>query len=226
MVTSVGEIRKQVSFLITQKAGCVMKKIVVLFCLVFLMGCSSYQVEEKYSSLPTLLEHVELPPIPQRIIDFRLVIKMLIDENGKVTKAYLLKGSGLHDWDSLAINSIKKWKYEAARLEDKPVSIWLVQKVKVQFESPCCIILSQIVCNSYDTANVVMKKLKEGKDFGELASAYSCDSSKTAKGFIGPKDVYRYTLEICRVLKKLSINEYTQPLEFGKRYVIFKRMKN
>ena len=205
-----------------------MKKIVVLFCLVFFTGCSSYQVEEKYSSLPTLLEHIELPPIPQRIIDpdFRLTIKMLVDENGKVAKAYLLRGSGLPGWDSLAINSIKKWKYEAAILEDKPVSIWLVQKVKVQFENPCCIILSQIVCSSYDTANVVMKKLKEGMDFGELATTYSCDSSKAAKGFIGPKDVFRYTPEICRVLKRLSIGEYTQPLEFGKRYVIFKRMKN
>ncbi len=205
-----------------------MKKIVVLFCSVLLMGCSSYQIEETNSSFPVLLEQTELPQIPQRIIDpeFRLVIRMLVDEKGRVTKAVLLSGSGLPDWDSLAINSIRNWKYEPARLENNPVSIWFVQKVKIQYEAPCCLMLSQIVCDSYDSAVVVVKKLNEGSDFGELAIKYSCDSSKTTNGFIGKKDVLLYPAKINRVLKRLAIGQHTEPMEYGKRFVIFKRNKS
>lgn len=205
-----------------------MKKMAILFCLAFLLGCSSYQVEESNSSLPILLEHTELPQIPQRIVEpeFRLVIKMLVNEKGRVTKAVLLNGSGLTDWDSLAINSIKKWKFEPARIKDKPVSIWLVQRVKVQFENPYYLALSLILCNSYDTALSVAAKLNEGSDFGELAVKYSCDSSKITNGFIGKKDVLLYSPQINNVLKKLAVGQYTPPMEYGKRFIIFKRMKN
>ncbi len=205
-----------------------MKKFAVLFCVVLLMGCSSYQVEKTNSSFPVLLEQTELPQVPQRIIDpeFRLIIKLLVDEKGKVAKALLLSGSGLPDWDSLAINSIKKWKYEPARLENKPVSIWFVQKVKIQYEEPCCLMLSQIVCDSYDSAIVVVKKLNEGIDFGELATKYSCDSSKATNGFIGKRDVLLYPAPINRVLKRLAAGQHTEPIEYGKRFVIFKRNKS
>lgn len=204
-----------------------MKKLIVC-CFVFMLGCSSYQLDEKLTSLPILLEHSELPQIPKRIYDleFRLIIKMLVDENGRVAKAQLIDGSGLPEWDSLAITSIKMWKYEPARFEDRPISLWLIQKVRVQFENPYYLLLSQIMCDSYDKAVFVITKLNEGGDFGELASKYSCDSSKIQNGFIGKKDVLLYPPQINGTLKRLAVDQYTQPMEFGKRYVIFKRMKN
>lgn len=204
-----------------------MKKLIVC-CFIFMLGCSSYQLDEKLTSLPILLEHSELPQIPKRIYDpeFRLIIKMLVDENGRVAKAQLIDGSGLPEWDSLAITSIKKWKYEPARFEERPISLWLIQKVRVQFENPYYLLLSQIMCDSYDKAVFVITKLNEGVDFGELASKYSCDSSKIQNGFIGKKDVLLYPPQINGILKRLAVDQYTQPMEFGKRYVIFKRMKN
>jgi TonB family protein len=205
-----------------------MKKLIVLSCLFIMMGCSEEQIVERTTTLPTLLEQTELPPIPQRIIgpEFRLVIRMLVNEEGAVNKAKLLIGSGLSDWDSLALKSILKWKYEPATIENKPVSIWLVQKVRVQFECPCYIFLSQILCDSYDTALLVVSKLNEGSDFGELALKYSCDSTKVVGGFIGKKDVMLYPQSIYRVLKRLSVDQYTQPIEYGKRFAIFKRNRS
>lgn len=205
-----------------------MKKLIVSFCLVLLLGCSSNQVYEKYSSLPILLEHSELPLIPQRVVDpeFRFVVKMLVNESGKVSKVVLVRGSGDAAWDLLAVNSIEKWKYEPAIMDGKPVSTWLIQNVRVQFENPYYLVLSQILCDSYETALSVVAKLNEGSDFGELAQKYSCDSSRHANGFLGKKDVLLYPQQINRVLKRLAVGEYTQPIEYGNRYVIFKRNKS
>ncbi|MEW6652186.1 MAG: energy transducer TonB [Bacteroidota bacterium] len=203
-----------------------MKKLIVCCCLVF--GCTTNQISQKYSNLPMLLEHTELPHIPRRFInpEFRLVVKMLIDEKGKVARAELLNGSSDPHWDSLACSSIKKWKYEPARIDNKPVNIWLVQKVKIQYEEPHFITLSQILCDSYDSVLVVLSKLNKGDDFGALAKKYSSDSSKYTNGFLGKKDVLLYPESINRILKRLAVDEYTQPLKYGNRYVIFKRNKS
>jgi len=205
-----------------------MKKLIVCCCLVFILGCSSNQISQKYSSLPILLEHTELPQIPGRMVDpeFRLEVKMLVDEKGKVARAVLVNGSGDPRWDSLACCSINNWKYEPARIDNKPVDIWLVQKVKLQYEDPYYVMLSQIICSSYDTALAVVARLNEGGDFGELAKKYSCDSSRVTNGFLGKKDVLLYPQPINRILKRLSVDEFTQPIEYGKRYAIFKRNKS
>lgn len=202
-----------------------MKKLIVCFCLVFVLGCTSNQISQKYSSLPILLEHTELPQIPRRIMgpEFRLVIKMLVDEKGRVAKAVLLNGSSDSSWDSIACCSIKNWKYEPAKIDNQPVKIWLIQKVRLQYEDPYYITLSQIICDSYDTALVVLNKLQQGNDFGELAKKYSCDSTRLSDGFLGRKDVLVYPQNINRILKRLSVDEYTKPIEYGNRFVIFKR---
>ncbi|KAF0152184.1 MAG: hypothetical protein FD143_1281 [Ignavibacteria bacterium] len=205
-----------------------MKKLIVYCCLVFIFGCTANQTSQKHSNLPILLEHSELPQIPRKLVnpDFRLVVKMLVDEKGKVARAALINGSGDSYWDSLACLSIKKWKYEPASIDNQPVNIWLIQKIKLQYEEPHYIILSHILCDSYDTALAVLSKLNKGGDFGELAQKYSCDSSELTNGFLGKKDVLLYPQSINRILKRLAVDEYTQPLKYGNRYVIFKRNKN
>lgn len=205
-----------------------MKKLIICFCLILIIGCTSNKIILEYTSLPVLLEHAELPQIPRQIIypDFRLLAKIKIDESGRVTQTILLNGSGDPNWDSLACNSIKKWKYQPAYNNEIPVSVWLVQKIKIQYENPHYISLSQILCDSQDTAFVVFEKLKAGGDFGELAKKYSCDSSRIRNGFLGKKDVLGYPQNIYQILKRLDVDDYTKPIEYGKKFVIFKRNTN
>jgi TonB family protein len=177
--------------------------------------------------MPVLLERAELPSIPQNVNDteFYLSVRMMVDEKGDVAKANLIRGIGIPDWDSAAIRSIKKWKYEPARVDGMPVALWMIQKIKVQVETPIYMTLSEIVCNSLDDARYIISKLSEGMDFGELAFKYSKESSKNRNGYIGRKDINLYPANITRALRNLGIEKYTQPLPFGKKYVIFKRMK-
>lgn len=204
-----------------------MKKLAVLLCLIFTFGCSSVKYDNKISSMPVLLEQTELPTIPPDVIssEFYLTVKMMVNEKGEVAKVVLLNGLGIPEWDSTAVKSIKRWKYEPAKVDGTPVNLWLVQKVKVQVETPLYLSLSEIVCDSYDQAEIVMSKLRDGEDFGELALKYSKDVSKSRNGYIGKKDINLYPVNISRVLRNLSINQYTKPLQMGKQYVIFKRMR-
>ena len=205
-----------------------MKKLTICCCLILIVGCAPSKINLELTSLPVLLEHVELPPSPRQITnpDFRLLAKIKIDESGSVTQTILLNGSGDPHWDSLACNSIKKWKYMPAFNNEIPVSVWLVQKIKIQYENPHYLSLSKILCCSRDTAFIVYEKLKAGNNFGELAKKYSCDSSRITSGFLGKKDVLGYPQKITQILKRLDVDEYTKPIEYGKNFVIFKRNEN
>lgn len=205
-----------------------MKKVIVFVFFVFLLGCSSYQPDERIASMPSLLEQSELPPIPRNIYKpfFRITIKMLIDEKGKVASANLIKGSGDKEWDDLALKSIYHWKFEPGRIEDRPIKMWIVQNARIEISDPYYVSLAEIICDTYEQAATIVSKLRDGNDFGELALLYSSDSSRKQKGYIGKTDVHLYPQKINRVLKKLDVGEFTQPIEYGSRFVIFKRIAN
>lgn len=204
-----------------------MKKLAVIACLIFTFGCSSVKYDNKLSNMPVLLERSELPTIPRdfRNSEFYITVKMMVNEKGDVAKAILLNGLGIPDWDTSAVKSIKKWKYEPARIDGNPITLWMIQKIKVQVETPFYMTLSEIVCDSLDDASFIISKLSEGLDFGDLAFQYSKDPSKNKNGYLGKRDINLFPANISRELKNLAVDKYTQPLKIGKKFVIFKRMK-
>lgn len=205
-----------------------MKTIILLFCIQFLIGCTSVQLDERITSMPLLLEQTELPTIPESIFksSFRIEFKMLIDENGKVKQAHLISGSGNSAWDSLAIKSIRNWKYDPGRFENKPVKMWVYQRALINIENPYYLSLAQIVCDSLSQANSIIAQLKLGKDFYQLAKIYKKDSLQLADLIMNKKNIYLYPKNISSALRKLELGEYTDPIEYGKKYVIFKRVEN
>jgi len=205
-----------------------MRKIILIIFLGLMIGCASTQNTDKHSNLPVLVEQDVLPALPSSISTtaLRIEIRMQIDEKGKVTQAHFLKGSGEAEWDSLAIQSIKKWKFDPGRIDDKPVKMWTVQRAIVKVEKPFYLSLAEIVCDSYEKANIVFAKLKERKDFGQLAEEFSSDSSKNKLGVLGKIDVNTYPASISSILKKLDVGQYTAPIEYNKRFVIIKRIEN
>ncbi len=87
---------------------------------------------------------------------------------------------------------------------------------------------ARILVDDKRTAEKVMKKLREGASFGELAKKYSKDE-KTAQlggdiGFVYPgayiKDIGRDE-EIEQAILSLSVGEFTDPIETNAGYFIF-----
>jgi TonB family protein len=205
-----------------------MKKIISIFLCGLIIGCTSSHEADKLSNLPVLVEQEVLPALPPSIsiAELKIVVRMEIDEKGEVAQAHFLEGSGETEWDSLALQSIKKWKFDPARFDDKPVKRWIVQRATVKSEKPFFISLAEIVCETNEKANKVLAILKECKDFSQLAKEVPLEPSKNESVVLGKIDVNKFPSRISSVLKKLGVGQFTSPIEYNKQFVIFKRMQN
>jgi len=196
--------------------------------LAILAGCSSTRHLEEFSSVPKLIKQESLPAMPASISSSSLnvEIQMQIDEDGGVNQAHLRNGSGDTAWDSLAVQTIKKWKYDQAPTGDKPVKTWIVQHTVVTPADPFFLSFAEIVCDTHEKAINILDQLKQGTTFGLLAVDYSSAPSKNHGGGVGNVDVNSYQGSISSILKKLEIGQYTEPLVYGNKFVIFKRSVN
>jgi TonB family protein len=202
-----------------------MKTMLVFICLIFLAGCATLQQPETAVSQPELLEQTSLPPIEGTIFNnsLRLVIRMLIDEEGNVIKAKFINGSGNEEWDAVALESIAKWRFSPAKLNNKPIKIWVNQIALVKIQEPVFWAVSEILCGSYEEARSVYDSLIEGKDFSEMASRYSVSATKAIKGYLGKVDINMYSQPIREQIMKLKDNEFTKPIKYGSKFIIFKK---
>ena len=205
-----------------------MKLLTVLFVALSLFGCSSIQQNDIYLTQPELIDQYPLPEIAESIYKdhISLELQLLIDEEGFVRQVKLLSGSGNEKWDTLAVASIKKWRYSPALMNEKPTRIWLKQHAYVEFTEPVYLSLAQILCETKEQANVVTEALNKGEDFITLAVKYSSHESSKESGVIGKVDIHRYPREIYKALLKLKPGEYTSPMKYGQEYIIFKRIEN
>lgn len=205
-----------------------MKLFTVLLFTLLISGCSSIQQNDIFLTLPELIDQYPLPVISESIYKnhISLDLQLLIDEDGFVRKAKLLSGSGNEMWDTLAIASIKKWRYSPALMNEKPIAIWLKQHVDVEFAEPIYLSLAEILCETKEQAHMITEALNNGEDFSKLAVKYSSHYSSKENGFIGKVDIQRYPREIFKALLKLKPNEYTSSMKYGQKYVIFKRIES
>jgi TonB family protein len=204
-----------------------MKTFFLVFCLLLLAGCSSAPTYDVPYTLPQLLEQSPLPAMPPSVYRTRLelILHLLILEDGSVSMVKLQNTSGSETWDSLAVVSIRKWRFAPATVNDKPIRLWIRQRACVQCVEPVMVPLSEIVLKSRDTADSVYAALQRGEDFGVLASKYSIASSRDHQGALGEVDIHRYTDAVQKVLIDLNAGEWSEPLSYGQNYIIFKKMK-
>jgi len=204
-----------------------MKKTNILFCLLFLSGCSIFQHEESTIIQPKLLQQSPLPTINQSIYKdrFEFDCNLLINEKGEVETAKLLKGSGDAIWDSLAALSLLTWKFSPAILNGNPTKVMVRRKFIVVYEQPKVITLAEIQIESGGLADSVFEALLIGADFTELVMKHSISPSRDNNGYLGNVNIHLYSKEIGNVLSKLKEGEFTEPLKYGERFIIFKRVK-
>jgi TonB family protein len=175
--------------------------------------------------LPHLVEQEPFPPLPPALSQGRLQIdlRLQVAEDGTVSKGDILNASGDAAWDSLALTKIKKWRFSPAVYNGKPMAMWINIAARIKFEEPLFMRLSEIVCPSIAIADSVHALLTSGADFGLLATNFSISQSKDQRGDLGQIDICRYRDEVRKVLTDLKVDQVSDPVAVGDRYVIFKR---
>jgi TonB family protein len=179
------------------------------------------------ASHPHLLIQYPLPIVPESISRpyFELDIILFVLNDGSVEKARFIRGSSDASWDSLAIETIKRWRFAPARIDNQPISTWYRLRTTVKYANPQYLSLAEILCTTVEEADSVHEALKKGQDFGELVMQYSVDPSREANGLLGEVDINRYPENIRQKLERLKIDDFTKPIKYGDLYVIFKRNK-
>ena len=115
-----------------------MRFAIFLLCIVCLVGCSSMKQTSDASAPQLLLKH-PLPLIPESFprLSFDLDVVLFILEDGSVGKARLLSGSEDASWDSLALASIKQWRFTPARIACKQAPTSRPRQRKPRHHSSC-----------------------------------------------------------------------------------------
>ncbi len=203
-----------------------MRIAIFLLCLVCLAGCSSMKYMSE-GSAPQLLIQSPLLPIPETIRQpiFDLEVVLFVLEDGTVGKGRMVKGSGDAVWDSLALSSMKQWRFSPARINNQPISTWYYMNTTLRYASPQLVSLAEILCTTAEEADSVYLAVEQGQNFSELAMKHSVDPSREMSGILGEVNINLYPENIRKPLSKLVLNDYTKPIKYGDLYVIFKRLK-
>jgi len=203
-----------------------MKISVIIICLGILSGCSSIQ-QATDNHAPVLLVQYPFPAIPASICkpDYLLVADILVSEDGSVSDVKILNTSGIREWDEIAANTIKSWKYSPLKIEDKTYRCWVHQKMRVSIAQPVMLSLAAVLCSSYAQADSLYKHLINGYNFKEAAKDFDAVPAQGDQYELGDVDVYQYPDFIRHNLLNLSEGEFTKPLKYDDSYIIFQRIK-
>ncbi|MFA6540260.1 MAG: TonB family protein [Bacteroidota bacterium] len=203
-----------------------MKPLLCTICVLFFSACSSTQQVSELV-LPELLIQQPLPPFPASFVSptVKIDLEILVIEDGSVKHVRLLSTSGNPEWDSTALLAIKNWRYSPAIYQGKPVRLWLHQTATVQFSQPHLVPLAEIICTTQEEADTAYARLAEGCEFCDMVLMYSISSSKQQRGSLGEVNIHLYPDHVERALEQLAENEFTKPIKFGDKYIIFKRIK-
>jgi TonB family protein len=204
-----------------------MKPSVILICLLFLSGCSSIQ-QTTNNHAPVLLVQHPFPSIPLSLSqpDVLLAADILIREDGSVADVKLRRGSGIKEWDAIAIATIRTWEYSPMRVNNNPVACWVNQKMRVRIAEPILYSLSALLFPSYEIADSFYNYLTEGRKFEEVANSVSQFPALGKYIDIGKVDIHQYSDFIRTSLTNLSEGEFTKPIKYDDHYIIFKRTQS
>ena len=204
-----------------------MKPSVILICLVILSGCSSIQQTTNYHA-PVLLVQHPFPSVPLSLYKQNVLLSadILIREDGSVADVKLQRGSGIKEWDSIAVTTIRTWEYSPMRVNNNPAACWVTQKMRVRIAEPVFYSLSALLFPSYEIADSFYNNLVEGRKFEEIANSVSQFPALGKYIDIGKVDIHQYSEFIRTSLTNLSEGEFTKPIKYDDHYIIFKRAQS
>ena len=200
-----------------------MKLAVIIFMLTFI-GCSAAEQSLLQDRLPQLILQDPLPPVASGVENaLRIDLRLLVDKEGNVEHAELVNPAVDPTWDSLARQTIYRWKFSPAIANGKPVRVWMRFPAIVQFAEPKTMELSEIVCESRTIADSLYALLNSGADFAEVAKRNSRSESSLQGGRLGKVNIRRYPVEVQEILAAVQDDGFTSPVHLGNYFIIFKR---
>ncbi len=94
----------------------------------------TYDLSE-VDQLPMLMKYIK-PDYPEEAItkgiEGVVVLKILIDQDGKVAMAKVLNNGEFYEFGSAASRAVKRWRYEPAKIMGMPVAVWCIQSVRFE----------------------------------------------------------------------------------------------
>jgi TonB family protein len=196
----------------------------ILIAAFLLCGCATIQPTYAPDIFPQLIKQEPLPPWPFRIVDeeVTLDIKIRIGSDGSVKDVAFLTPSLSKEWNALALEKIREWKFSPATIDGHPVTLWIRQTIRMRFEEASYLRLAEIVCPDRRTADSVCALLDAGAPFDSLARVYSTSSSNTQGGFLGDVDLRTLPLFVRHELQGIRTNHFSSPILLGRNYVIYR----
>lgn len=202
-------------------------KYLITFLFMVLIGCSATQHISVPIEQPELISTAPLPPLASVSYAGGLNLRVMLHvmEDGTIADARLLESSGDSEWDSLALQSMKKWRYTPALRDGVPVDLWVRQLIVVQVQEPIILKLGELVSSNEHKADSLYTLLQNGADFDTLVKQTPGIPSHGQSGFRGAVDIATYPRHVRDQLKKLRLDEFTRPIRVGLNYVIYRRYK-
>jgi len=94
----------------------------------------TYDLSE-VDQLPRLIEYEE-PSYPEEAImqeiEGNVLLKILIDREGRVIMVKVLDNGGFYEFAQAAIRAVKIWSFEPAEIMGIPVAVWCIQPVRFE----------------------------------------------------------------------------------------------
>lgn len=191
-------------------------KYLVVFFLVLLIGCGTTQPLDTPRDQPEVISMAPLPSYPSTVplTGLRFTVMLHVMENGTVGEASMIGTSGAVDWDSMAIQSIKLWKFQPAKQNGRPVASWLRQAVVVQIQEPIVLYLGELVLPRQESADSLYALLTNGMSFEALAMQ-SVAASHDHGGYLGAVNIAIFPKPVRERLKDLRIGELLRRSDSG-----------
>jgi TonB family protein len=197
---------------------------VLVIAAFILGGCAT--VEQAYvpDTLPQLIRQEPLPPWPFRTSadEITLDIKIRVGGDGSIKDVSFLTPSLNEEWNILALQTMRGWKFSPAIVNGQAIPIWIRQTIHLRFEEASYLRLAEIVCPDRRTADSVYALLDAGAPFDSLARVFSTSASRIQGGFLGDVDLRTYPLFVRRELRNVRTDHFTSPILLGRDYIIFK----
>jgi TonB family protein len=151
-------------------------------------------------------------------------VMILVRKDGTVGSVKSLEPSGDADWDSLAMHAILNWQFTSARLDGKPIDLWVRQPLRIQLRDPIVMLLAEVVSATKHDADSLYGLISRGMDFDSIYR-YTTRPWGERTGTVGSVDITMYAPYVRDELLKMKEGDVSRPLRFGSSYVIYKRLK-
>ncbi len=196
-----------------------------LLALLLLTGCATSNRGIAPEPRTELILLTPLPPLTSRAMAFGVKLNVMFHvlPDGTTKEASLLNSSGDPDWDSLALDSLRLWRFTPLVREKEPPDRWVRYGVVVQVQEPIVMRLAEMVIPDRQRADSLFTLLKEGSDFESLGAKSLTGGTE---GTWKPPELVnlaRYPGHVREKLCTLRTDQFTEPIRIGLTYVIFKR---